>query len=239
MLRLGCCRFITSETIKLISETCPNLEELDLQACIHLHSSAFLPIKRLVKLKTLNLYRCAITDEVLIEILAACVDIEYLNLGATRMSSMDSVALQLGKSCPNLKAVDLWRSNVSQNGLVALSECKELVEIDLGWSIVLNNLSTIDHFVKSCKKLKKVFLTTCRESDPTLINSIATNLPDLEQLDLLGSSSLSVECIETLFKKCGKLKLVDLSFCRYFTEEVVDTLRKSYTHIDIKRSFQD
>ena len=240
ILRLSCCRFITGKTIELISEkTSKHLVELDLQACIHLGSSSFVPIKNLTKLKKLDLYRCAISDEVLVEILRNCVEMEYLNLGATNIANMDNVAIQLGNTCQSLKAVDMWRSGLTSRGLAALCECKELLEIDLGWSDVLRELSTIDQLVKSCRKLRKLFLTTCRESDPTLIESIAINLPNLEQLDLLGSSCLTVECIENLFKRCQKLVFIDISFCRNFTTDVVDTLRKSYARIEIKRSFQD
>ncbi|KAI6661565.1 F-box/LRR-repeat protein 4-like [Oopsacas minuta] len=239
VLRLGCCRFITCETLQIISKTCTKLEELDLQACIHLKPSSFLPIKNLVKLKKLDLYRCSITDTILIEILANCAEIEYLNIGATVMTSMDAIAIQLGKTCHNLKAIDLWRSNITTKGLIALSDCKELLEVDIGWTKASKELHGIIHLVKCCVKLKKLFLTFCPVSNPELMNSIANNLHGLEQLDLLGSQSLSVESIENMFKKCQKLKFVDLSFCRHFTVEVVDTLRKSYTHIDIKRSFQD
>ena len=240
ILRLSCCRFITGETIEIISNTTSkNLIELDLQACIHLDATAFLPIKSLTKLRKLDLYRCNISDEVLVEILQHCVEMEFLNLGATHVQNMDSVAIQLGETCHSLKAVDLWRSNLTGSGLSALCECKELLDIDLGWSHVLRDLSTIGQLTRSCRKLRKLFLTTCRESDPVLMESIALNLPNLEQLDLLGSSSLTIDCIEYLFKRCKKLAFIDISFCRNFTTDVVDTLRKTYTHIEIKRSFQD
>ena len=204
-----------------------------------MNPSAFAPIKNLTKLRKLDLYRCNISEEVLVEILKNCVEMEYLNLGATQVENMDIIATVLGKTCHNLKAVDMWRSGLTGRGLVALCGCKELLEIDLGWSKVLSELSAIDQLIKSCRKLRKLFLTTCRESDPILIESMVLHLPDLEQLDLLGSSCLSVECIENLFKKCKKLVFIDISFCRNFTIEVVETLRKSYTHIEIKRSFQD
>ena len=50
------------------------------------------------------------------------------------ISSMDEVAMALGANCPNLLSVDFWKSySLTAVGLRALSNCRNLQELDVGW----------------------------------------------------------------------------------------------------------
>lgn len=86
-------------------------------------------------LERLDLFRTAIESNVLLMVLRNNKNIRHLNLGFFGMAtSMDDVAIQISKTNQEIISIDMWKSHsLSAIGLMALSQCKQLEEVDFGW----------------------------------------------------------------------------------------------------------
>eukprot|EP00057_Strongylocentrotus_purpuratus_P000970 XP_001188402.3 PREDICTED: F-box/LRR-repeat protein 4 [Strongylocentrotus purpuratus] len=240
-LRLKACRFVTSETLEAIATVCTKLKELNLSSCRSLTPNSYGCLHSLKNLETLNLYRAKITEAEMIQIFSHTPQMRNLNLGGIRfVSTLDNVILQLSQTCPRLENLDLWRAKtLSFVGLGYLAAgCPNLLELDVGWCSDLSvNTTWLRKLVSGCPKLKKLLLTSIRSIADGDLYSIASNLPDLEQLDLLGAQRVSLNGITRVLDKCTKLVFLDVSFCQQLTLDVVSKLREQYRHTDIKKSF--
>lgn len=240
-LRLKACRFVTSETLEAIATVCTKLKELNLSSCRSLTPNSYGCLHSLKNLETLNLYRAKITEAEMIQIFSHTPQMRNLNLGGIRfVSTLDTVMQQLSQTCPRLESLDLWRAKtLSFVGLGHLAAgCPNLLELDVGWCSDLSvNTTWLRKLVSGCPKLKKLLLTSIRSIADGDLYSIASNLPDLEQLDLLGAQRVSLNGITRVLDKCTKLVFLDVSFCQQLTLDVISKLREQYRHTDIKKSF--
>ncbi|XP_071803527.1 F-box/LRR-repeat protein 4-like [Asterias amurensis] len=241
-LRLAACVFLTAKNINVIASTCQQLQELDLSSVRILDSDAFDPLATLTNLTRLNLYRTRISEQVTIKIIRNSPKLEYINLDAVQtIQNYDNVAAELAK-CRNLLSVNLWRARtLTLTGLSILAKgCKDMLEIDLGWCVWLRSDGSnyhIENFVQSCKKLRKLYLTALRSVSDSDLYAIAANLPDLEQLDILGTLAVGPMSVQRVLESCPKLRLFDLSFCNGVPEDAVRVWRETYPNVSIKRSF--
>ncbi|XP_022109222.1 F-box/LRR-repeat protein 4-like [Acanthaster planci] len=149
---------------------------------------------------------------------------------------------ELSKCSRCLLSLNLWRArNLTMSGLRALAEGFEnLLEIDLGWCGQLRGppFSPIFvNFVQSCRKLRKLFLPAVRSISNNDMHAIAACLPDLEQLDILGTLSVSVDGVQRVFESCPKMRFCDLSFCNSITDVDIVMLRQAHPRVTIQRSF--
>ncbi|XP_077978669.1 F-box/LRR-repeat protein 4-like [Glandiceps talaboti] len=240
-LRLGCCDFLSTDCIKVIADTCTSLQELDLQSCVDLDNSAFEHICKLTNLQTLNLYRCRIEDETLINILRCLPDLEYLNIGScVGIENCDDVLIALGNNCRNLKSLDVWRTRtLSHIGLRALvHNCHQLLELDVGWCTELNSSTQcFVNLVRHCKKLKKLFLTANRSVCDADLNAIAEFSHDMEQLDILGNRVVTPTSVSRVLENCKPLTLFDVSFCLLLDLVTVLSLKETFPQVALKKSF--
>ncbi|XP_041478370.1 F-box/LRR-repeat protein 4-like isoform X1 [Lytechinus variegatus] len=240
-LRLKACRFVTADSLEAIASVCTKLKELNLSSCRSLKPNSYGCLHSLKNLERLNLYRAKITEAEMIQIFSHTPHIRHLNLGGIRfIVTLDNVMQQLAKTCPHLESLDLWRAKtLSFVGLGHIAAgCPNLLELDVGWCSDLSvNTTWLRKLVCNCPRLKKLFLTSIRSIADCDLHSIASNLPDLEQLDLLGAQRVSQQGITRVLDKCSKLIFLDVSFCQQLTLDVVSQLREQYHHINIKKSF--
>ncbi|XP_027048979.1 F-box/LRR-repeat protein 4-like [Pocillopora damicornis] len=104
-------------------------------------------------------------------------------------------------------------------------------------STVTNAAECISCLTSKCRKLKKLFLTALRSVSDDVINALANNCPDLEQVDVLGTGLIRPHSITRLLKECKKLRFLDVSFCSQLSKEFVENLRSMYPDVSIKKSF--
>ncbi|RUS92086.1 hypothetical protein EGW08_000110, partial [Elysia chlorotica] len=110
----------------------------------------------------------------------------------------------------------------------------------LGWTTVLvSQTGCFIELSKKCTKLKKVFLTANRTIRDCDIKAFADFCPQLQQLDILGTRTVTEEAIIYILEKCTELVFLDVSFCVGITNLNTCVWRAAYPHVDIKRSFQD
>ncbi|VDH99466.1 F-box/LRR-repeat protein 4-like isoform X1 [Mytilus galloprovincialis] len=241
-LYLANCKFVDSEVLRLLSEYCPKLADLDLQSCMGLDGIGLIHLTKLKGLKRLNLYRTHVDIHSLIAIIRTSPNLECLNLGScSRINNFDEVAIELSKHCKKLKSLDFWRSRtITDVGLRALAyNCPDLEELDLGWCPELRSGSCcyLD-LVDRCHKIKKLYLTANRTVCDDDLNAIASNCPDLEQLDILGTRQVSEESVLRILQSCPRMIMFDVSFCFSIEHEVVNEWSRIFPNCSIKKSFQ-
>jgi hypothetical protein len=139
----------------------------------------------------------------------------------------------------DLISLDLWRCKFSSSKTIdtIASSCKDLEEIDIGWCHhIFRREFDHNYFFRSCRKLKKVFLTSGRNVDDACLESIAQFCPDMEQLDVLGTNRITPEGVERVLKACPKLAFFDISFCSQISD--MSELTVKYPRVIFKQSFQ-
>lgn len=220
-----------------IGTMCTNLKEL----CLRNYSNNgrdFIVLTQLRQLKRLDLFRSCIETEPLRQILCNNPHLEHLNLGlSSLLLNMDEIAVQISMTNKEMISLDFWKSqSLTNQGLRALSECHELEELDLGWCLREAEAPTesLEKLLKSCPKLKKLFLTAVRGLTDRDLENIANHCPNLQQLDLMGIFGISTDSVEELLAKCKRLKLLDLSFCNQI-DEIRIVLWRSIFDVSIKR----
>ncbi|XP_050000908.1 F-box/LRR-repeat protein 4 isoform X2 [Alexandromys fortis] len=216
-LELSCSHFLNETCLEVISEMCPNLQDLNLSSCDKLPPQAFGHIAKLHGLKRLILYRTKVEIE------------DY-----------DVIASMIGAKCKNLRTLDLWRcKNFTENGIAELaSGCVLLEELDLGWCPTLqSSTGCFARLARQLPNLQKLFLTANRSVCDTDIEELASNCTRLQQLDILGTRMVSPASLRKLLESCKDLSLLDVSFCSQIDNRAVLELNASFPKVFIKKSF--
>ncbi|XP_074043316.1 F-box/LRR-repeat protein 4 [Macrotis lagotis] len=240
-LELACGHFLNETCLEVISEMCPNLQELNLSSCDKLPPQAFNHIAKLCGLKRLVLYRTKVEQTALLSILNFCSELQHLSLGSCVMiEDYDVIASMIGAKCKKLRTLDLWRcKNITENGIAELaSGCQLLEELDLGWCPTLqSSTGCFANLARKLPNLQKLFLTANRSVCDTDIEELANNCSRLRQLDILGTRMVSPASLRKLLESCRNLSLLDVSFCSQIDNRVVLELNASFPNVFIKKSF--
>nr|XP_004660649.1 F-box/LRR-repeat protein 4 isoform X1 [Jaculus jaculus]XP_045011136.1 F-box/LRR-repeat protein 4 isoform X1 [Jaculus jaculus]XP_045011137.1 F-box/LRR-repeat protein 4 isoform X1 [Jaculus jaculus] len=240
-LELSCSHFLNETCLEVISEMCPNLQDLNLSSCDKLPPQAFNHIAKLCSLKRLVLYRTKVEQTALLSILNFCSELQHLSLGSCVMiEDYDVIASMIGAKCKKLRTLDLWRcKNITENGIAELaSGCPLLEELDLGWCPTLqSSTGCFARLARQLPNLQKLFLTANRSVCDTDIEELASNCTRLRQLDILGTRMVSPASLRKLLESCKHLSLLDVSFCSQIDNRAVLELRASFPKVLIKRSF--
>lgn len=240
-LELSCSHFLNETCLEVISEMCPNLQDLNLSSCDKLPPQAFGHIAKLRGLKRLILYRTKVEQTALLSILNFCAELQHLSLGSCVMiEDYDVIASMIGAKCKNLRTLDLWRcKNFTENGIAELaSGCVLLEELDLGWCPTLqSSTGCFARLARQLPNLQKLFLTANRSVCDTDIEELASNCTRLQQLDILGTRMVSPASLRKLLESCKDLSLLDVSFCSQIDNRAVLELNASFPKVFIKKSF--
>jgi hypothetical protein len=111
-LILDRCNQIGDEEIKLILQACPGLNTLSLDECRHITDAGFILIPRYAaRIVSLNLSRCGISDEGLIEMISHMINLTQLNL--TRCDHLTERGIQEAvRLASSLREVNLTKCNI-------------------------------------------------------------------------------------------------------------------------------
>ncbi|NWX11127.1 FBXL4 protein, partial [Caloenas nicobarica] len=240
-LELSCGHFLNETCLEVITETCPNLQELNLSSCDKIPPQAFNHIAKVGNLKRLILYRTKVEQTALLSILNFCSELQHLSLGSCVMiEDYDLIASMMGAKCKKLRSLDLWRcKNITESGIAELaSGCQLLEELDLGWCPTLqSSTGCFTNLARKLPNLQKLFLTANRSVCDTDIEELAANCTHLRQLDILGTRMVSPASLRKLLESCKDLSLLDVSFCSQIDNRVVLELNASFPNVFIKKSF--
>ncbi|GBM25693.1 F-box/LRR-repeat protein 4 [Araneus ventricosus] len=240
-LRLANCSFVNDDCLKAVANYCPHLKELDMRCCHakDLTQSGFKYISQMSKLIYLDLYRTKIDDKSLNAIVKS-LKLEHLLFGGcTDLRSINDIVIAVGKYLKSsLRTLDVWRATELRCAAVyAIAECSNLVELDMGWCYQIDaSCGCIKHLIARCPKLKKLFLTAIRTVSNNELNAVAMHCPDMEQLDILGTSEYNLAGLKTLLQNCKKMKLLDVSYAAAEVKLNVSNLRTMFPAVSIKCS---
>uniref|UniRef100_A0A1I8PUZ4 F-box domain-containing protein n=1 Tax=Stomoxys calcitrans TaxID=35570 RepID=A0A1I8PUZ4_STOCA len=216
-LRLNSSKFLNSSCIETLGIVCDNLKELSLRNCsLSPPLLNFSCLANLKNLERLDLFQTVIEQDLLLTMLESNPKLKHLNLAFCNVAvNMDDVALHVSEYNKNLVSLDMWKAHfLSAQGVLALSKCHDLEEVDFGWCLREATLGdSLKEFLMKCPKLKKLFLAAVRGLTDRDLEDIANLCPNLEQLDLMGVLGISKERYQDILQKCKKLELMDLSFC--------------------------
>ncbi|XP_074006752.1 F-box/LRR-repeat protein 4 [Numenius arquata] len=240
-LELSCGHFLNETCLEVITEMCPNLQELNLSSCDKIPPQAFNHIAKVGSLKRLILYRTKVEQTALLSILNFCSELQHLSLGSCVMiEDYDLIASVMGAKCKKLRSLDLWRcKNITESGIAELaSGCQLLEELDLGWCPTLqSSTGCFTNLARKLPNLQKLFLTANRSVCDTDIEELAANCTHLRQLDILGTRMVSPASLRKLLESCKDLSLLDVSFCSQIDNRVVLELNANFPNVFIKKSF--
>ncbi|KAM9636578.1 F-box/LRR-repeat protein 4 isoform 5-T11 [Morphnus guianensis] len=240
-LELSCGHFLNETCLEVITEMCPNLQELNLSSCDKIPPQAFNHIAKVGSLKRLILYRTKVEQTALLSILNFCSELQHLSLGSCVMiEDYDLIASMMGAKCKKLRSLDLWRcKNITENGIAELaSGCQLLEELDLGWCPTLqSSTGCFTNLARKLPNLQKLFLTANRSVCDTDIEELAASCTRLRQLDILGTRMVSPASLRKLLESCKDLSLLDVSFCSQIDNRVVLELNANFPNVFIKKSF--
>ena len=157
----------------------------------------------------------------------------------------------LFQHCRKLKSVDLWfwtgifrtaalpRQRIAALLQLACENCRDLEELDLGWTgLVDHAVATLTTCIQNgmLSKIKKLFLTHGTRFGKEFIRAVADRCQDLRQFDVLGSP-VDAATIDVLLGCCPRLAMVDLSFCKNISAHDVTRMKQNFPAVDIKRSY--
>ncbi|XP_065537260.1 F-box/LRR-repeat protein 4 isoform X2 [Lathamus discolor] len=240
-LELSCGHFLNETCLEVITEMCPNLQELNLSSCDKIPPQAFNHIAKVGSLRRLILYRTKVEQTALLSILNFCSELQHLSLGSCVMiEDYDLIASMMGAKCKKLRSLDLWRcKNITESGIAELaSGCQLLEELDLGWCPTLqSSTGCFTNLARKLPNLQKLFLTANRSVCDTDIEELAANCTHLRQLDILGTRMVSPASLRKLLESCKDLSLLDVSFCSQIDNRVVLELNANFPNVFIKKSF--
>ncbi|NXW76795.1 FBXL4 protein, partial [Hirundo rustica] len=240
-LELSCGHFLNETCLEVITEMCPNLQELNLSSCDKIPPQAFNHIAKVGSLKRLILYRTKVEQTALLSILNFCSELQHLSLGSCVMiEDYDLIASMMGAKCKKLRSLDLWRcKNITESGIAELaSGCQLLEELDLGWCPTLqSSTGCFANLARKLPNLQKLFLTANRSVCDADIEELAANCTHLRQLDILGTRMVSPASLRKLLESCKDLSLLDVSFCSQIDNRVVLELNANFPNVFIKKSF--
>lgn len=130
-LELAECIYLSDDELKIILNSCPRLEHLNLNGCTQLTRQAFFEMGSFLPgLRELHVKRCNLDDATLIELASHSKDLALLNISYNSQIS-DRGLLQVIKTCPALKTLDLTLSAISHEGVASLLKLKPELNIIL------------------------------------------------------------------------------------------------------------
>lgn len=126
-LDISHCPWLTTNALRTIFKTCPNLEKVSLSSNVHIPSSAWPELQKLRRLKSLNISRCQqISDQELRLIAQSCQMLNDLSMeNCTKIT--DRGLFDIPKTLPALYSLNIAFNDFSDSPLIEFAlHCKNL-----------------------------------------------------------------------------------------------------------------
>lgn len=112
-----------------------------------------------------------------------------------------------------LRVLSAWKNvSLSSAGVIAISRCKELRELDLGWNFMEPH-DCLNYIAKNCRQLTSLVISVWRPITDNQLLPIIKHCTKLQNLDLLGIRSITVDFIDYAIRNLPELKWLDIGFC--------------------------
>ncbi|XP_011872815.1 PREDICTED: uncharacterized protein LOC105564777 [Vollenhovia emeryi] len=217
---------------KIISETCKNLKELDLEfGCAEISNKALLFLKELEGLEYLNLRGTHTEASVLCKILEKNRRIRALHIN--NVKDIDTVLIELKNFCPDLEILNLHKAHhLTSRGINALAECRNLRKVDLRFNYAGDTADNLRRLLSSCQRLEYIYLSHIFLDDFNLKSlTLGKNLKELHffwvALDDERPDQFSI-----IFERCSKLQKLRFYDCN--TSDLwINDWKKRYPHVSM------
>lgn len=210
-LDLTCCQSISDSTLFVLAENCRFLETLLLENCLGITAAGLASVASgCPNLHTLDCTDCSLGDSD-VEGIAKIQNLQTLKLGFSVKVTNCGLAY-LRANCGSLRHLDLYRcEQIGDEGITALLEgCHSLTEVNLSYTSVTDEgLLVLTH----CRDIVNVELRGCLGITSIGLTHIAGVLPHLTDLDLKHCYKVGDKGMLAIAENCKNLRQINLSFC--------------------------
>eukprot|EP00899_Mesostigma_viride_P000706 jgi/Mesvir1/10636/Mv09274-RA.1 len=230
-LAVACCKGVTNNTLVVLSQHCPQLEELDVEETRVTGRGIATLARACPRLQRLRVPACA-TDDIIVQVADHCRELEQLSVrhcGRVTDASIVSIAAccprlqrldasgcsritdagvtSLARGCPGLGHLDIPSAEVSDEGMRAVAEhCRQLEYLGVSYQRITD--AALLEIVCNCPQLRCLKVKDCRRR--ILASVFHNNCPRLQNL-ILEEAILTPACMEAI-ASCHELRHLDLSF---------------------------
>ncbi|KYQ96957.1 leucine-rich repeat-containing protein (LRR) [Tieghemostelium lacteum] len=199
---------IADKTISIMANYCLNLVALYIQNCQFIDPGSLSQLHQLPKLKTLDLSKCKLTNEVV----------------QTFHNSQLSELYLRNQSRVSDKPFKVYQSPWSTLKVLDLSSCSKLTD---------NSFTSIPN----CPSMEQLILEACYNLTDQSVISIANHMPKLTKLSLKGCKFITDKSIDYLVRRCTMIRDFKLSRCHSITGDslraITDHLSVVLERIDL------
>lgn len=203
---------INDVSIKVITESCPNLTHINLPWCYKMTSAGLISVvKNCRAVMNLNVGSLHLVDSIGMRALSeSSQTLTTVDMSLFCKSDVSQEIADFLSTHPKLTSLSLYYEKLNPVVITPLAGCKELVHLKIRKSPIYENLITAEHLrqvVRGCLKLKHLDLGG-RSISEDLLNDIGTHLRDLDYLDVSGGNRPVREAGVIYIKKnCRQLKV--------------------------------
>lgn len=257
-LSIESCSRIGDESLQAIGRCCPKLRSVSIKDCplvgdqgvVSLVSSASTVLTKLklqgvnvsdISLAVIGHYGLAVTDLVLTGlqnvgergfwVMGNAIGLQKLkSLTVTSCPGLTDLGLEaISNGCPNLQHLNLRRSLVSDNGLIAFTKSGiSLGSLQLEECNSISQLGVLSALSNCSEKLKALSLVKCLGIKDTLLGSTSlTPCKSLRSLSICNCPGFGSLGIAMVGKLCPKLQQIDFTGLYKATDAGVLALLKS------------
>nr|XP_020449503.1 F-box/LRR-repeat protein 17 [Monopterus albus]XP_020449504.1 F-box/LRR-repeat protein 17 [Monopterus albus] len=229
---------LTDESLKQLGEHCSELKDIHLGQCY------------------------SITDEGMVALARGCPKLQRLYLQENKMVT-DRSMRAVAEHCPELQFVGFMGCPVTSQGVIHLTELRNLSVLDLRHISELNN-ETVMEVVRKCRNLsslnlclnwsindrcveiiakegrslKELYLVSCKITDHALI-AIGQYSSTIETVDAGWCKDITDQGATQIAQSSKSLRYLGLMRCDKVNEETVERLVVQYPHIVFSTVMQD
>jgi F-box/leucine-rich repeat protein 2/20 len=176
-LDLSTCSWLNNDNLQKMISICPNLIMLSLSACFQIGFQGWGELKKLERLRYLDISRCGFQDDDFALILESIRQVSEFNISDCQKLT-DQSFFELARQSPHLAVLNISRNQVSDGGLAEItSRCRHLRKLDLTRCLEITDKGLLKA-LKFGSSLKEIKLTSCRIQQET-IEEIKKQLPFL------------------------------------------------------------
>jgi F-box and leucine-rich repeat protein 14 len=221
-LILSVCQQLTDDGVQVLAGVSSSLEEIDFGGCFKLSDQGFRVLAALTSLKKVNLERCRQVTDSTLQVLSTLSKLEEINI--TLCDRISSKGLQFFiASLPNLQKLTMYScSQLTDEGLVAISKFPALRELKLGECDKVTATTGFRHLAANCKNLANLDIHQVSSVNDDVLDSIS-QLPQLDYLRLASCNNFTGQGLKNL-AKAPALKKLKLDSCNSVTFETLQNL---------------
>lgn len=226
---------VTDSPIIELFESCNHLDTLILDECYDITDGCLQVISSSYadRLKSLMISDCEkLTSTAFLSLAKYCVKLLDLNISCNNEIITDDIVIEFAKNSKYLTSLNIWGNNVTNDGIIGLSNhCKCLTNLDIS-SLPLINNQCIKHILINLLCLEILKANNCVGLKSGLFSEIrkssVMSLRDIDLSSFTRTENFSNEDIVELFECCPHLCFINISNCNRITDSSIITISSTF-----------